>query len=231
MEMDVFQAVDHYISDEFSRDDAALKGVERSLEVAGIRNISISSSQGKFLHILALLCGAKRILEIGTLAGYSTIWLARALPPGGRLLSIEYDPAHAQLAAENIASAGLSAAVEVRTGRALEVLPRLAEEELPPFDMVFIDADKVPYDQYFRWALKLTHPGSLIVADNVIRQGRILEPDSSDDNVKGAKSFLRLLSSTNEVAATVLQTVGAKGHDGLAIAVVKRKHPGASREG
>jgi len=219
----MFQAVDHYISDEFSRDDAALKAAEKSLDDARIRNISISSSQGKLLHILALLCGAKRILEIGTLAGYSTIWLARALPPGGRLLSLEYDPAHALLATENVARAGLSAAVEVRTGRALEVLPRLAEEKLPPFDMVFIDADKVPYDQYFRWALKLTHPGSLIVADNVIRQGRILEPDSSDDNVKGAKRFLRLLASTNEVAATVLQTVGAKGHDGLAIAVVKRQ--------
>ncbi len=223
MELDLFQAVDHFIADEFSKDDAALKAVEKSLQDVRIRNISISSSQGKLLHIMALLCGASRILEIGTLAGYSTIWLARALPRGGRLLSIEYDPEHARLASENIARAGLSELVEIRTGRALEVMPRLQEEKLPPFDMVFIDADKVPYDQYFLWALKLTHPGSLIVADNVVRQGRILEPNSSDDDVKGARRFLRLLSSTNQVAATVLQTVGAKGHDGMAIAVMKRE--------
>ncbi len=217
----VYRAVDSFISSEFSRDDDALRAVEKSLEEAGIRNISVSSSQGKLLHILAMLCRASRILEIGTLAGYSAIWLARALPADGRLLTIEYDPEHARLARENIDRAGLSSRVEVRVGRALEILPRLSEEGLPPFDMVFIDADKVPYDQYFRWALKLSHPGSLIVADNVIREGRVLEPDNSDDNVKGAKRFLRLLSSTREVEATVLQTVGAKGHDGLAGAVVK----------
>lgn len=220
--MDIFQAVDHYISDQFSKDDSALLAVGKSLADAGVGNISVSSSQGKLLHILALLCRAQRILEIGTLAGYSTIWLARALPPGGRLLSIEYEPAHASIARENIARAGLSEAVEIRMGRALEILPRLQEEIPAGFDMVFIDADKVPYDEYFRWALKLTHPGSLIVADNVIRQGRILEADSSDDNVKGTKRFLRLLASAHQVEATVLQTVGTKGHDGIAVAVVKQ---------
>jgi caffeoyl-CoA O-methyltransferase len=218
---ELFQMVDSYISKEFSRDDEALSGVEKSLDAAGIHNISISSSQGKLLYLLAVLCRATRILEIGTLAGYSTIWLARALPPNGQLLSIEYDPRHVQLATENIAKAGLSKVVEVRQGRALEVLPRLHDEKLPPFDMVFIDADKVPYDEYFRWSLKLTHPGSLIIADNVIRAGKVLEDNTSDDNVKGARRFLRLLSATKQVEATVLQTVGAKGHDGMAIAVVK----------
>ncbi len=219
--MDLFQAVDHYISDEFSRDDEALVAVGQSLATAGIGNISITSSQGRLLQILALLCRARSILEIGTLGGYSSIWLARALPPGGRLLTIEYEAEHARLAQENIERAGLASRVEIRVGRALEILPRLKKEGPADFDMVFIDADKVPYDEYFRWALKLTHPGSLIVADNVVRQGRILEADSSDDNVKGVKRFLRLLASTKEVAATVLQTVGAKGHDGLAVAIVK----------
>jgi len=222
MESNTFLAVDAFIAEQFSRDDPALKAVEKSLADAQIQNISVSSSQGKLLHVLALACGAKRILEIGTLAGYSTIWMARALPRDGRLLSIEYNAEHAQIARTNVERAGLSDVVEVRVGRALEVLPSLQKEKLPPFDMVFIDADKLPYDQYFQWALKLSRPGGLIIADNVVRQGRVLEQNTSDDNVKGARRFLKLLAGTKEVAATVLQTVGAKGHDGLAIAVVRR---------
>ncbi|HUJ74829.1 MAG TPA: O-methyltransferase [bacterium] len=221
MESNTFLAVDAFIAEQFSRDDPALKAVEKSLADAQIQNISVSSSQGKLLHVLALACGAKRILEIGTLAGYSTIWMARALPRDGRLLSIEYNAEHAQIARTNVERAGLSDVVEVRVGRALEVLPSLQKEKLPPFDMVFIDADKLPYDQYFQWALKLSRPGSLIVADNVVRGGRVLEANSSDDNIKGARRFLKLLAASREVDATVLQTVGAKGHDGLAIAVVK----------
>jgi caffeoyl-CoA O-methyltransferase len=223
MESNLFLAVDSFIADEFSRDDPALKAVEKSLADAQIQNISVSSSQGKLLHVLAQACGASRILEIGTLAGYSTIWMARALPADGRLLTIEYNPDHAKIAAENIERAGLSPVVEIRVGRALEILPRLQKEKMPPFDMVFIDADKVPYDQYFQWAVKLSRPGALIIADNVIRQGKVLEPNTSDDNVRGARRFLKLLAGTKEVSATVLQTIGAKGHDGLALAVVKRR--------
>jgi caffeoyl-CoA O-methyltransferase len=223
MESNLFLAVDSFIADEFSKDDPALRAVETSLADAQIQNISISSSQGKLLHVLALACGATRILEIGTLAGYSTIWMARALPADGHLLTIEYNPDHAKIAAANIERAGLSSLVEVRVGRALEILPRLQKEKVPPFDMVFIDADKVPYDQYFQWAVKLCRPGALIIADNVIRQGKVLEANTSDDNVKGARRFLKLLAGTKEVSATVLQTVGAKGHDGLALAVVKRR--------
>jgi caffeoyl-CoA O-methyltransferase len=222
MDANLFLAVDAFIAEEFSRDDPALKAVEKSLADAQIQNISVSSSQGKLLNIFAQICGATRILEIGTLAGYSTIWMARALPANGHLVTIEYNPDHARIAAENIERAGLASRVEIRLGRALDVLPRLLKEKLPPFDMVFIDADKVPYDQYFQWALKLSRPGALIIADNVIRQGKVLEPNTSDDNVKGARRFLKLLAGTQEVSATVLQTVGAKGHDGLALAVVKR---------
>lgn len=222
MDSNAFLAVDTYIAEEFSRDDPVLKAVAQSLADANIRNVGVSSSQGKLLHVLAQVCGATRILEIGTLAGYSTIWLARALPPEGRLITIEYNPEHAKIAEANIARAGLSDLVEVRVGRALEILPTLQKETHPPFDMVFIDADRVPLDQYFQWALKLSRPGALIVADNVIRQGRVLEQNTSDDTVKGVRRFLKTLAGTKEVSATVLQTMGPKGHDGLAIAVVRR---------
>lgn len=221
MSNDAFLTVDQYISDLFSRDDDALKAVATSLDDAGVHNISVSSSQGKLLQVLAQLCGATRILEVGTLAGYSTIWLARALPETGRLVSIEYDPRHARIATENVARAGLSGRVEIRLGKALEVLDALHRERPPAFDMVFIDADKAPYDQYFQWALKLTRPGSLIVADNVVRGGEVMGT-GGDANVQGARRFLQVLAQTTSVSATVLQTVGAKGHDGMAIAVVKR---------
>lgn len=170
---------------------------------------------------MALLSKATRILEIGTLGGYSTIWLARALPRGGELLTIEYDPNHARIAKENIRRAGLSNVVEVKQGNALVVLKELDKNKVQPFDLVFIDADKVSYDKYFLQALKLSHSGSLIVADNVVRKGKILQADDSDENVLGAKRFLQILSKSKKVTATVLQTVGAKGHDGMALAVVK----------
>jgi caffeoyl-CoA O-methyltransferase len=191
------------------------------LQAAGIRNISVSSSQGKFLHVLVQLCQASRILEIGTLAGYSTIWMARALPPGGVLISIENNKEHAAIARRNVDRAGLSRIVEVRVGDAQAVLKGLEQEDVAPFDVVFIDADKVSYDRYFRHALKLTRKGSLIVADNVIRQGRILQAGISDSNVLGARRFLQTLAKSKRVSAAIVQMVGAKGHDGMAIAVVK----------
>jgi caffeoyl-CoA O-methyltransferase len=219
MSEDLFQTVDQYIADTFSRDDEALAGVELSLREAGIHNISVSSSQGKLLHLLARLCGARRILEIGTLAGYSTIWLARALPAAGRLVTIEYESRHAQIARRNIARAGVDGVVEIRVGKAVDVLEALHREKPAPFDMVFIDADKVPYVEYFQWALKLSRPGTLIVADNVIRGGKVLGADG-DASVDGARRFLKTLAVSSGVSATVLQTVGAKGHDGMALALV-----------
>jgi predicted O-methyltransferase YrrM len=218
-ESSIFEAVDQFISDRFSRDDAPLKAVERSLGVSGIRNVSVSSSQGKFLHVLARLCQAKRILEIGTLGGYSTIWMARALPAKGMLLSIDNNVKHAALANRNIDRAGLAGVVEVKVGNAHDVLSGLEKERVPPFDMVFIDADKASYVRYFRHALNLTHVGSLIVADNIIRQGKVLETESDDENVIGARRFLQTLARSRKVTATVIQLVGPKGHDGMALAV------------
>ena len=220
---DIFESIDHFIIKRFSRDDTVLRSIGASLRKAGIRNISVSSSQGKLLHMLALLCRARRILEIGTLAGYSTIWMARALPANGRLVSIESNPRHATIARRNVSRAGLSGRVDIRVGAALEVLPALHRTGRASFDMVFIDADKPPYEEYLRWSLKLTHPGSLIVADNVIRRGEVLRAGSPDENVRGARRFLRTLASSPAVSATILQTVGLKGHDGMALAIVTRR--------
>ena len=217
---DIFEAVDLFISRQFSRDDAVLKSVGASLRKAGISDISVSSTQGKLLHLLVLLSRARRILEIGTLGGYSTIWMARALPRNGRILSIESDPDHALIARRNIERAGLSERVQVRVGAALEVLPTLAGKGKPLFDMVFVDADKAALPDYLRWSLKLTHPGSLIVTDNVIRRGKVLRSGRGDPAVNGARRFLKSLASSADVTATVLQTVGPKGHDGIAIALV-----------
>ena len=215
----IFETVDQFIRDQFSRDDAPLKAVEESLGSSGIPNISVSSSQGKLLHVLARLCRAKRILEIGTLGGYSAIWMARALPAKGKLLSIDNNVKHAALARRNIDRAGLAGRVEIRIGNAHDVLAWLEKENVPLFDMVFIDADRASYDRYLRHALKLTHAGSLIVADNVIRKGKVLETGNGDEDVNGARRFLQTLARSWKVTATVVQMVGPKGHDGMAIAV------------
>jgi caffeoyl-CoA O-methyltransferase len=170
---------------------------------------------------MAKLVNAKRILELGTLAGYSTIWMARALPAGGRLISLEFDPKHAAVAQKNIERAGLGDMVEIRIGKAIDLLPVLKEEGAGPFDMIFIDADKPPYKEYFEWALKLSRPGTLIIADNVVRDGKVLDGNSTDEMVRGAQRFNTALAASTEVIATILQTVGVKEHDGMAIAVVK----------
>lgn len=223
MESTLFEAVDSFLGNRFSKEDAALKAVGKSLRSAGITNISVSANQGKLLYVLAILCRASRVLEIGTLGGYSTIWMGRALPTGGRLLSIEFNPDHAKIARKNIARAGLSSVVEVREGNALQLLPNLVKEKEPAFDMVFLDADRASLTKYFQWALKLTHQGSLIIADNVVRQGRILESNSKDKSVIGVKTFLQKLAASKDVVSAVFQTVGTKGHDGMAIAVVEKR--------
>lgn len=216
----VFASVDNYIATLFNAEDAALNHTEAAIESAGIPSISVSPNQGKFLQLLARLCNAKKILEIGTLGGYSTIWMARALPKDGQLVTLELEQQHAAVAQRNIAAAGLDGLVDIRVGKAIDLLPELAAAGEGPFDMIFIDADKPPYTEYFEWALKLSRPGTLIVADNVIRDGKVLDPDCTDPMVSGAQRFNRALAAHPAVTATILQTVGSKEHDGMALAVV-----------
>ena len=220
MDTKLFEAVDVYISDLFEHEDSSLAATEQSIKESNIPSISISPNQGKFLQMLARLNNAKKILEIGTLAGYSTIWLARALPKTGKLITLEYEPLHAQVAQKNIDRAGLNSVVEIRIGKGLDLLPKLVEEGAGPFDMIFIDADKPPYKEYFDWSLKLSRPGTLIVADNVIREGKVLDEKSSDEMVAGVKRFNAALAVNPAVTATIIQTVGSKEHDGMALAIV-----------
>lgn len=221
MNQDLFQAVDHYIETLFAPEDEALAATQRSLNQTTMPHASVSPNQGKLLSMLAQLCHARNILEIGTLAGYSTLWLARALPPDGRLITLEYDPVNARVAQQNIARAGLEAIVDIRVGKALELLPQIAAEGAGPFDMVFIDADKPPYTDYFEWAVRLARPGAVIVADNVIRDGKVLDDHSSDEKVLGVQRFNAMLAANPSVTATIVQMVGVKDYDGMALAIVK----------
>ncbi|CAN5351701.1 O-methyltransferase [soil metagenome] len=220
MGKDLFESVDQYIGDLFDDQDDVLKSTERSIVEAGIPQISVSANQGKFLQVLALARGAKKILEIGTLGGYSTIWLGRALPADGKLISLELSAVNATVARKNFKDAGLDKIVEVRIGKAIDTLPQLVAEGAGPFDFIFIDADKPPYTEYFQWALKLSRPGTLIVADNVIRDGKVIDA-GGDEVVQGVKRFNAFLAECKEVTATIIQTVGTKEHDGMALAVVK----------
>lgn len=220
MENDIFDVVDQYISKLVGGEDEVLRATDKSIETSHLPPISVSPNQGKFLHVLAKICGAKKILEIGTLAGYSTIWMARALPSDGKLISLEYDPLHADVANENIKFAGLQDIVDIRVGKAIDLLPELADQNEGPFDMVFIDADKPPYTEYFQWALKLARPGTLIVADNVIREGKVIDPETKDEVILGVQRFNNFLSNTPGVTSTIIQTVGSKVHDGMALIVV-----------
>ena len=218
--LDQWTAVDDYINQLFVPPDIALDAALKNSNEAGLPPINVSQNQGKLLHILALSCRARSILEIGTLGGYSTIWLARALPENGKLITLELNSKHAELAQINIARANLSEIVEVRLGEALDNLPQLFAEELDPFDLVFIDADKENALAYFEWALKLTRHGSLIITDNVIRNGAVIDADSVDASVQGVRRLNAALAAESSVTATVIQTVGSKGYDGMAIAVV-----------
>jgi predicted O-methyltransferase YrrM len=221
MTQEIWTAVDRYITDLFVPPDAALAAALQASQSAGLPTINVSPPQGKFLQLLAKALGARAILEIGTLGGYSTIWLARALPAGGRLITLEADPKHAEIARANIARAGLAGIVELRLGRALDTLPQLAAEGRGPFDLIFIDADKPSYADYFAWALKLSRRGSVIIGDNVIRKGAVLNPGASDDpRVPGVLRFNELVAAEPRVSATVIQTVGGKGYDGFTMAVV-----------
>jgi predicted O-methyltransferase YrrM len=216
--------VDTYINDRVVGDDPALDAAQRRAGAAGIPAIEVAPNQGKLLHLLARIQGARTILELGTLAGYSTIWLARALPEGGRLITLEADAGHAAVAEANLAGAGLADRVEVRVGAALDTLPQLQDDA--PFDFVFLDADKRHTPEYLEWTLKLTRPGSVIVADNVIRHGGVADADDRDPSVQGMRRFFDLLhEASSRVTATAVQTVGSKGWDGFAVALVEA--PGA----
>ncbi|MFC8345012.1 O-methyltransferase [Streptomyces sp. NPDC057280] len=216
-----WDAVDAYFTAHLAPDDEALEAALRDSEAAGLPRIAVSAPQGKLLQLLAQIQGARRILEVGTLGGYSTIQLARSLPADGRLISLEYSPHHAEVAARNIARAGLDQLVEIRVGAALDSLPRLADENPAPFDLVFIDADKENNPHYVEWALKLTHAGSLIIVDNVVRSGRVADPDDTDRDVVGTREAIELLGSHPRLSATAIQTVGTKGYDGFALARVR----------
>jgi caffeoyl-CoA O-methyltransferase len=221
MDQKVFEQVDQYISDLFIPADPALTAAEDSHKLENIPHINVSPNLGRFLYLMAKLTKSEKILEVGTLAGYSTIWMARALPEKGKLISLEIDPRHAAVARKNIDRAGLSTKVEVREGKAIELLAQLVEHKSGPFDMIFIDADKPPYTEYFEWALKLSRPGTLIIADNVIRDGKVLKPGHEDPMVQGAQRFNKALAASKKVDATILQTIGVKEYDGMAIAIVK----------
>lgn len=212
--------VDAFLASLIVREDEALTEATAAAQRAGLPPISISPAQGKLLYLLAKTLGARRILEIGTLGGYSAIWMARALPQDGHLISLEYSPRHAEVASGNVARAGLVGTVEIRVGDAGQNLPKLAAEQPEPFDMVFIDADKGGYPGYLEWALKLTRPGSLIVADNVVRGGAVADGLSRDPNVRGVRSYLERVAAHPNLEGTVVQTVGVKGYDGLSIARV-----------
>jgi len=215
-----WSAVDAYVTDRLVRSDPDLEAALAENAAAGLPAHDVSPPQGKFLHLLARLMDARRVLEIGALGGYSTIWLARALPPQGRVVTLEFDPKHAEVARRNIARAGLAGQVDLRVGPALETLPRLQAEGAAPFDLIFIDADKPNNPAYLDWAVKLSRPGSLIIGDNVVRDGAVVDADSRDDRVQGVRAFFDRLAADPRLDATALQTVGAKGWDGFAIALV-----------
>ncbi|GAB4442486.1 MAG: O-methyltransferase [Chloroflexi bacterium OHK40] len=220
MTQERWTAVDDYLSDLLAPHDEALSAALQATAASGMPQISVAPNQGKLLHLLARSIGARRILEIGTLGAYSTIWLARALAPGGRLISLELEPRHAEVARANLARAGLTEVVEVRVGPATESLAQLVAESAGPFDLVFIDADKPTTPDYLAYALQLTRPGSLIIIDNVVRDGAVSDAASRDASVQGIRRALAMLADDPRVEATALQTVGSKGYDGLAIALV-----------
>ncbi|AYE51273.1 O-methyltransferase [Priestia megaterium] len=224
MEMSIYEIwneVDLYMNDKLIQPDPILDEVLKANQEAELPAIDVSPSQGKFLHLLASLKGAKRILEIGTLGGYSTIWLARALPIDGQLITLELSAQHAEVARANLKRAGVSHLVEVIVGPGLDTLAVLKDKGTDPFDLIFIDADKPNNPNYLKWALELSKRGSLIICDNVVRQGHVVNSESEDENVKGIRQFMNALAQEKRISATAIQTVGSKGYDGFIVGVVE----------
>jgi predicted O-methyltransferase YrrM len=220
MTKELWASVDDYISGLFVPPDAVLDAALQRSQAAGLPEIQVTPALGKLLHLLARMQHAERILEIGTLGAYSTIWLARALPANGRLITLEFNPKHADVARANLADAGLTEKVEVRLGKAAEGLQQLAQEKSAPFDLIFIDADKAGYPEYLRLVLPLSRPGTLLIADNVVRNGAVADANSTDADVLGVRRFNEMLAKDPRVSATAMQTVGGKGYDGFALATV-----------
>lgn len=220
MSAELWGRVDDYIVDRLVDEDAALADALKANAAGGLRPIDVSAAQGKFLHLLIRMSGARRVLEIGTLGGYSTIWMAKALPAGGSIVTLEYEPHHAEVARGNIERAGYADRIEVRVGAAAATLPLLAAEKPEPFDFVFIDADKPSNTTYLDWAIKLGRPGTVIVLDNVVRDGEVANAQSRDPNVLGSRGAFELIAANPRLSATALQTVGAKGYDGFAVMIL-----------
>ncbi|TDL77959.1 O-methyltransferase [Peribacillus frigoritolerans] len=214
-----WKKADDYFISKLHSSDPDMSYILKANEEAGLPEIDVAPNQGKQLYLLAKMKGAKRILEIGTLGGYSSIWLARALPEDGKLITLEYEERHAKVAMENMKKAGLDHKIEIVVGAALDTLPALQDQE--PFDFIFIDADKVNYPGYFEWAMKLSKPGTVIMGDNVARGGKVIVENSGDENVKGIRTLMDLLSEEPEIEATAIQTVGSKGYDGFVLGIVK----------
>ncbi|MFY9855478.1 MAG: O-methyltransferase [Terracidiphilus sp.] len=219
---DLWTEVDRYFCDQLVPSDEKLDAALAANRQAGLPAIDVSRLQGKFLDLLVRVIGARRILEIGLLGGYSTIWMARALPEGGSIVSLEVNPHHAEVARANLLNAGVLDRVDIRVGRAIDTLPILESSGAGPFDLIFVDADKPSNADYLAWALKLSRPGTLIVTDNVVRDGKVIQAKSADGDVQGVRRFTEMMAAEPRLSATVLQTVGAKGYDGFALAVVLR---------
>jgi predicted O-methyltransferase YrrM len=221
MSKELWTAVDQYLVENLVPRDPVLDEALQANAAAGLPTIDVAPNQGKLLQLLARIQGARRILEIGTLGGYSTIWLARALPSDGRLVTLEAEAKHAEVARANIQRAGLSSIVELRLGAAMNSLAQLHKEETSPFDLIFIDADKENIPQYLEWSIRLSRPGTIIVVDNVIRDGAVIDPKDPDPRVQGVRRFFDMVAADSRLDATALQTVGSKGYDGLALMIVK----------
>lgn len=220
MNQETWSEVDTYLCDNLIPSDPILDAVLRDSAAAGLPHIQVAPNQGKLLQLLVQIHAARTILEIGTLGGYSTIWMARALPKGGRLLTLEASTKHAAVAQANIARAGLADVVEIRVGNALDTLPVLVKQGGGPFDFIFIDADKPRNPEYLEWSLRLSHPGTVIVCDNVVRGGAVIDADCSDPTILGVRRYFELISKNPRLSATAIQTVGSKGYDGFSLAIV-----------
>lgn len=220
MSKETWAAVEHYYGGMLAPDDTALQHALQSSEAAGMPRIQVSALQGKLLHLLARMVSARNILEIGTLGGYSTIWMARALPEDGRLITLEANEKHAEVARENFACAGVAGQIELRLGKAQETLPQIAAGGHGPFDLIFVDANRSSLPEYFEWSLKLARRGSVIVVDNVVREGAVLDVESSDADIQGIRRFAEMAAAERRVSSTVIQTVGSKNYDGFAILLV-----------
>lgn len=221
MQPKIWTAVDEFLNVKLGNSDSVLEATLAANAAAELPAINVAPNQGKLLYLLARMSGAKRILELGTLGGYSTIWLARAVPADGTVVTLESEPRHVEVATENIRRAKLECNVDIRSGPALETLEKLVKSGVEPFDFVFIDADKPTYPAYLEWAIKLSRAGTVIVADNVIRQGQIIDAENSDPRVQGVRKFFDKIANDKHLVATAVQTVGSKGYDGFALAIVE----------